>query len=98
MPLPSGGVHKSSGQRSVPVVIEARSDSDSGGDWSRNRAVEVCGSWQSDQDYISCDEQEGRLRESIADAMKEMPQIRSGPMSVANGEWKAVGGYTDCAV
>ena len=30
----------------------------------------MCGSW-SDNDYISCDEQEGRLRESIAEAMKE---------------------------
>ena len=71
--------------RSVPVVIEASSGSF---DRPLGLTMEVCGSW-SDNDYISCDEQEGtlhpsrrlasllsgRLRESIADAMKDSPHL-----------------------
>lgn len=56
--------------RSVPVVIEATSVGgfEQGADVTRH----VCGSW-SDNDYISCDEQEGRLRQTIADAMRDAP-------------------------
>lgn len=62
--------------RSVPVVIEASSGSF---DRAHASTMEVCGSW-SDNDYISCDEQEGRLRETIADAMRDAPPIQRGPL------------------
>lgn len=54
--------------RAVPVVIEATSIG--GFERERDATMHVCGSW-SDNDYISCDEQEDRLRQTIADAMRD---------------------------
>lgn len=56
--------------RSIPVLIEAGSVGSI--DQLPGPTVEICGSW-SDNDYFSCDEQEGRLRECIADAMRDQP-------------------------
>jgi len=57
------------GGRSVPVVLNTGTERvDSAHNMSV--ALDVCGSW-SDNDYISCEENETRVRRSIADAMHE---------------------------
>lgn len=66
----------------VPVAIVDQSGTSVDSATHTTLAFDVCGSW-SDNDYISCDEQESRVRESIADAMNEhsarsaaQPQLR----------------------
>lgn len=60
---------------SVPVLIEASSTGSF--DQQPDLIVEVCGSW-TDHDFVSFDEQEGRLRECIADAMVDRPPSPNG--------------------
>ena len=56
------------GGRSVPVVLNTGGASvDS---THTTVTLDVCGSW-SDNDYISCEESETRVRKSIADAMHD---------------------------
>lgn len=81
--LGSGSLH------SIPVVIEA-SSTGSFDHIPAGPVMEVCGSW-SDNDYISCDEQEGRLRKSLADAMAETASFShqpppSSPLSVGRDD------------
>uniref|UniRef100_A0A915JYE3 BCAS3 domain-containing protein n=1 Tax=Romanomermis culicivorax TaxID=13658 RepID=A0A915JYE3_ROMCU len=74
---------------SIPVVIEA-SSTGSFDHIPAGPVMEVCGSW-SDNDYISCDEQEGRLRKCLADAMVETtsfshPPPPLSPLSIGKGD------------